>query len=170
MEEDNAAPAKGPAREMSTFALRSGRMDLNCRNQEKMINAYLASIEGHSTTESHGEVLAKAIYTARKCPISCNKSTIDVELDRRNKIFRVLLGGCFQKHTAIVPGGCFQEHTATEQPNHLFLSRIRNKGKQKMEISSKILACNFQFPSIHCRKMFPIWISKSVATSQDKRH
>lgn len=33
METESAAPANGPASEMSTFVLRSGRIDLNCTNQ-----------------------------------------------------------------------------------------------------------------------------------------
>lgn len=35
MAEDNAAPANGPAREMSTKAFRSGRIDLNCRSEHR---------------------------------------------------------------------------------------------------------------------------------------
>jgi hypothetical protein len=48
METESAAPANGPASEMSTFGLRSGRIDLNCTNQLKGLLKANTTISGLS--------------------------------------------------------------------------------------------------------------------------
>lgn len=51
IDNDSAKPANGPASEMSTFVLRSGRMDLNCKTSESVTDERKFSGSSLSTSK-----------------------------------------------------------------------------------------------------------------------